>query len=200
MAYKDGIWSEVALVSIAEEGGSDVEFAGLTTSIRISEGGKPCDQVAFLDASKGVVRNPAGPIEISFEGYPLDADATDGTGIIQGYDSQQTRDTTDPFVVDSGKRRDRHRVAILLTDDDNASSGAGTHTASTNALRYILANAYITSHDWEFTGDGLKITFTFWAPALDADGNSNRRVESVDGAVTTGVLTTLQSYTSTQKW
>ena len=200
MALKDRVWSELALVSVAEEAGSDVSYAALTSSIRITEGGKTLDQVAFLDGSRGVLRRPAGPIEITFEGYPLDADASGGTGVIQHYDSETTRDTTDPFKASSTTQRDRYRVAIMWTDDATATSAVGSHVAATNAIRYVLANAYMTSHDWEFTGDGLKITFAFWAPAVNGSKTANRIVESVDGAVTTGILTTLASYTSTVNW
>ena len=201
MANKDGVWNELALIAIAEEGGTDVNYAAMTSSIRITEGGKPCDQISFLDASKGVIKRPAGPIEITFEGYPLDADASGGTGVIQHYDSELTRDTTDPFQVDATVRRDRYRVCILWTDDtDLTTSAVAAVTLSTNSLRYILANAYMTSHDWEFTGDGLKVTFAFWAPAVNKGKSTNRRIESVDGAITTGVITALASYTSTVNW
>lgn len=200
ISLEDGVWNETALITITKESGSDIEYAAMTSSIKITEGGKPLDQVAFLDGSRGVVRKPAGPIEITFEGYPIDADASGSTGVIQVYDSQTTRDTTDPFIADSTTQRDRQRVSILWTDDTAATSGSGPTTASTNGLRYTLANCFCTSHDWDFTGDGLKCTFAFWAPAVSKAKTANRRIESVDGAVTTGILTTLQGYTTTVNW
>ena len=201
MAHKPGVWSEKALVTVTEEGGSDVAYQAMTSSIRITEGGKDIDQVAFLDGSRGVVKKPAGMIEISFEGYPTDVDVAGGTGVAIHYDSETTRDTVEPFKATATTRRDRYRVAIMWTDDETVSNAVNPALTTKNVMRYVLANAYMTQHDHDYpSGDPLKVSFAFKAPAVDKSKTANRIIESIDGAATTAVLTTLGSYTSTVNW
>jgi hypothetical protein len=201
MAQPD-IWSEVGLVTISAQSGTDVAFQCLTETVDIDIGDKDFDVINTLCGSRLVKFTPQEPTTITLEAYPVEAGttgfatATTGTGF---FDLVTTVDNTQPLVYTLDRTRTKYRVAIMWTDASSVTA-AGQVVAPTNfALRVVAADGYFTSVKPSFTDGILKFTVTYKVPAFDKSGNENVKVESVGGAAT-ATLTALASYTSTVKW
>ena len=192
-------WTEVALVAISKEAGSDVEYTTITESVDISPGDKPMESIPNLQGGRITKFTPEEDTEITLEIYPVELDSTsaDGGFFQQFYGG--TWDTSEPLQVlnrdDTNHRpniRDKFRVALLWTNDATATGGAAATAASTDALRFVMRNSYITSHKASFTDDILKVTVTFKCAAADKAGDSNCLWQSGDQTE----LVALGSYTS----
>ena len=197
MAFPD-VWSEYALISITKQAGSDIEFATIIDSIRIKEGDKDIDLIATMGGGRLVVTKPQGPVEISFDAYPVDTDpwTTPAAGVAQLFDSPTTNDITDPKVSSTTRFHNKYRVAILYTGDTAATSGAGATAAATNSFRYVLADCYCTGMDTDSSSsDPMKVSLTFKGAPLDKTGTANRKIESSATA-----LAALAAYTASVKF
>lgn len=195
-------WSEVGLVAISPQAGTDVPFQTITETVDIDIGDKDFDVIATLAGGRLVKFNPQEPTTITFEAYPVEAgttglaSATAGTGF---FDLVNTLDNTQPIVVPVDRTRTKYRVALMWTDATSVTA-AGQVIAPTNyALRVAAADGYFTSVKPSFTDGVLKFTVTYKVPPFDKTGTANVKVESVGGS-TTATLTALASYTSTVKY
>ena len=91
----------------------------------------------------------------------------------------------------------KYRVAILWTDDSAATTGGGATAASTAGIRFVLAECFCISCNWDFTDRILKKTLVFKGVAFDKAASANAKGESH----TNGAIPTLGSYTpGTTKW
>ena len=197
MAVKEGAWSETALITInkyqASGTPSDINLAALTETIDIDLGDKDIDQIVNLKGGRLVKKTPQAMTTITFEGYPTDIDSADGTGISQMFHGG-TWDTTEPLEVNASRNRDLFRIALLWTDDPDATSATGTTSETANAYRIVFAHAYMTSMKPSFTDGILKFTFSFKVPAFNKHGVAQIHEESSDGSAS---LPALSAYNST---
>jgi len=203
MARLDGAFSELALVAIAAQAGTDVKFAAITETIDIDIGEKGFDVVSTLNGSQMVKHTPQEPTTVTLEAYPVDAategftTATTGAGF---FDLMNTYDSSQPLVIAADTNKNKHRIAIMWTDKETETDATAEIVTPTNqALRFVAADGYFTSVKPSFTDGILKFTITYKVPALDENASGNIKIESVSGT-TTATLTALASYTSTVKW
>jgi len=191
MALAAGAWSETALVTITKLGSSNVEFAALTETIDIDMGDKDIDHIVNVSGGRMVKKTPQDITTITFEGYPLDIDSTNGTGVSQMFEGG-TWGTTEPLEASASRSRDLFRIAILWTDDTSATSAAGATATSTNSYRIVFAHCWMTSMKPSFTDGVLKFTFSFKCPAFNPMGTANIKEQSGDDTA----LTTLNDYST----
>jgi len=191
MTLNAGAWSETALVTITKLDGSNVEFAALTETIDIDMGDKDVDQITNVGGGRMVKKTPQDITTITFEGYPLDIDSTEGSGVSQMFEGG-TWDTVEPLETEASLSRDLFRIAILWTDDTAATSGAGSTSASTNSYRINFAHCWMNSMKPSFTDGILKFTFSFKCPAFNPVGTANIKEQSGDNTA----LVALSAYSS----
>lgn len=196
-------WSEVALVGIAAQSGTDVKFASITETIDIDIGDKDFDVIATLSGGRLVQFTPQEPTSITLEAYPVDAategftTATTGSGF---FDLMNSSDTSQPLSISMDRTRTKHRIAIMWTDKISEADATAQIVAPTNeCLRVVAADGYFTSVKPSFTDGVLKFTVTYKVPPFDKDGTANVKIESVSGAAT-ATLNALASYTSSVKF
>jgi len=195
MAQNDA-WMETCLISISKEGGSDVEFAGLTETVDIDMGEKDIEGVALVNGGRVTKWTPEGDTTITFETYELEV----GNG--NGWDDllhPGTADTTNPYVITNDRIRNKYRIAILWTDDTSATTGVSATADGNAGFRYAFANCYITAVKPSFTDGILKHTVTAKLAPFDKSGDANILMESTDGTASE-VLAALASYTSSTKF
>lgn len=198
MAYDT--WSEVALVGIAAQGGSDVAFASITETVDIDIGEKGFDVMATLSGGRLVKFTPQEPTTITLEAYPVEAGTDTGTTGKGFFDLLNTADATQPLAIGLDRTRNKYRIAIMWTTDTTLTDAVGQVVTPTNqALRVTASDGYFTSVKPSFTDGILKFTVTYKVPPFDKSGNANVQIESVAGA-TTATMGTLNSYTSSTKW
>lgn len=202
-------WTEVALVAIAKETDAkkDVQFATLTETVDISVGDKPMESIPTVSGGRVVKLSPQEDTEITLELYSSDLSVGDGSvttalvspgGLFQqffggSWDTAQPLEKKNMDDTNSiPHSRDKFRVSILWTNDVSATRANGATAASTDSLRFIARNCYMTSHKVAFTDDILKITATFKCPAATKSCGSNIAWQS--GAQT--ALVALVDYTS----
>ena len=199
------IWSEVALVGISAQAGTDVKFHSITETVDIDIGDKDFDVIATLAGGRLVKFNPQEATTITLEAYPVDAategftTATTGAGF---FDLMNTYDTAQPLVIAADRTRNKHRIAIMWTDDTSITDATAqviAGPAGKDAMRVVAADGYFTSVKPSFTDGLLKFTITYKVPPFDKDGSANIKIESVSGG-TTFTMTALASYTSSVKF
>ena len=180
MTFPDA-WTEVALVAISKEAGSDIDYATITESVDISPGDKPMEGIATVQGGRVTKFSPEDDTEVTLELYPVELDSTaaDG-GLFQQYYNPSTWDVTEPLqVLNRDDTRHgpnlhaKYRIAILWTNDITCLSAVAATAATAEALRFVARNCYITSHKAAFTDDILKITVTLKCAAADKTGDSN---------------------------
>ena len=202
MAVNDDAWQEVALVSIAVPGGTDIPFQAITEDIDLGEFTKDFESIATTSGGRLVKHTPEGDREITLTCYPKQAGnadtsaATTGTGF---FDLLHAEDTSEPQVISASRTRLKCRLAIIWTDKAATNANEQIVTPTNSAIRFVGADGYITSVKPSFTDKVLKFEVTFKVPPFDSSGSANYKWESIQGAAT-ATLTALASYTSTTKW
>jgi len=204
MATIPDAWSEVAKISIAKDGGSDLVFEALTETVDIDIGDKDFEQIATLSGARLVKFTPQGEHTITLEAYPRQAGTTTTAAAASGtgfFDLMNTQDTTEAQQITNDRVRQKYRLAIMWTDSTSTTCYAHSALVSpTNvALRVVASCGYFTSVKPSFTDGMLKWTVKFKVPAFDSSGSGNLKVESIDGT-STATLTVLASYSGTTKW
>lgn len=194
-------WSgKHVLISLSEQGGSDIELASSIGSVNVSGGSKNSESVPLINNGRIYKFSPQEDYEIEFEGYYIGAEIT-GSDVSPAYyfhgDTSSGYDS-DPWVQQSSINRVAVRLAILHTEDSSATSGAGEVTAGQYGQRVVLADGYITDLNYEYdASEGLwKATYTVKFAPFDKAGNACYKNESTKS---TG-LSALSSYTSSTKW
>jgi hypothetical protein len=201
MASPD-VWSEVGLVTISAQSGTDAAFQCLTETVDIDIGDKDFDLINTIGGCRLVKFTPQEPTTITLEAYPVQAGtaglatAATGTGF---FDLVTTVDNTQPLVYTVDKTRTKYRIAIMWTDATSVTAAGQVISPTNFALRVVAADGYFTSVKPSFTDGLLKFTVVYKVPPFDLSGTGNVKVESVGGAAT-ATLTALASYTSTVKW
>lgn len=208
MATTDG-WSEYALVSLAAQGGSEIAFQSITSSIDIDMGDKDIESMAMLNGARMVKFLPQGDTTVTMEMYPEEAGvgdisaATSGTGIFDLFhvdvaNTYAGEDTIQPYAISAAKARSQFRLCILWTNKTSASSATEEIATPFQAKRFTAADGYITSAKPSFTDGLLKWTVKFKVPPLDSAASANIKIESLVGGSTN--LDSLNSYTESTKF
>jgi hypothetical protein len=197
-------WQRHALVSV-DDGTTEVQMHALTSSINIEGGERDIDTIPLLNLGQVVKHGPAGMITVTFEGYALGvgtASAGTATGVWDIFAETPAKDSSDPFSVTISTTRTRYQVAILWTNDGDATKGTSAVTQGTSyaGIRFVLAECFCTAHTADFTDGVLKFTLTFKGPAIDKAAAGNVKWESVLKA-TNAALTAVTAYVpGTTKW
>jgi len=189
-------WSEVGLVAIAAQSGSDVSFQTITETVDIDIGDKDFDVIATLAGGRLVKFTPQEPTTITLEAYPVEVGTDSGITGKGFFDLMNTADATQPQIIQFDRVRTKYRVSLLWTDSTSVSYATQQVGMPYTALRVAAADGYFTSVKPSFTDGVLKFTVTFKVPPFDKSGNANVSIMSTDGTAT---LTAMVSYTSAIK-
>lgn len=189
-------WSEVGLVSISAQGGSDIEFATLTETVDIDIGEKGFESMATLGGGRLVKFTPQEDTTITLEAYPVEAGTNSGTTGKGFFDLLNTADASQPVNISVDRVRSKYRIALMWTDNVSITSASSQVGLNNTALRITASDGYFTSVKPSFTDNVLKFTVTYKVPPFDKSGSANVEVASVD---TSATLAALNAYTSSTK-
>lgn len=194
MAAPDA-WQEQFLFSVQIQGGTAIEFGGITEDITgMDVGDKDIESVAIGNGGRVVKWTPQADETVTVKVWPTDA-KLDGAGFAQYFNPQATADSTDPIDVLNTRLRNKHQIIFLWVEDINtaAYNAAGTATiAGDAAYRFVAKNVYITGYKPSFDDKNLSAEITFkWAPFAKA-GTSNKTENSTAG---TNALVAVASFT-----
>mgnify|MGYP001488243846 CR=1 FL=1 len=185
-------WSEVALVSIARSGGTDIAFSPIVETIDIDEGDVGVDFIATVRGGRLTKKIPKEKTTITFEAYPVSIAAPNG--LDQYFFGDVSDAGVSSFSVPANTRvRYQFRIALLWTTDVVTNAGNGTTDSTTSSYRYSVINEWLVSYKKSFTDGVLKATFKFEVAPFNSGGTGNIKTESAVAAV----LPNLGSYTST---
>jgi hypothetical protein len=193
-------WMERCLISVCKASGTEVEFSGLTDSVKFSPGEKGVDQTVLVNGGRVVTFKPEDMGEVTIKGFPIDAGTATGASAAGFFDLKHSGGTTQPLTVTANFTRSKYRVSLLWTTDlPTTTIGSGTPTSGKRAIRIVVADCYCTNVEPdEWNADSpLKATVTFKFAAFDKTAVANYKEESTDGTVT---FAPLASYTTTTKW
>lgn len=191
MGFPD-VWSETALVAISPKGGTDQDFIARVETIDIDEGDKPVDYINNIQGGRLRQKNPQESTTVTLELYPVSIEATD-EGLSAWFHDPDADTSTGTFTqqgeqIESALARKLFRVIVLWHEVGAQTSGGSDIASATDsvgatsaALRWLGAEATLTTLDKSFTDGVLKYTATFEIPAFDKDGGSNTHEDSHDG-------------------
>ena len=193
-------WMEKCLISIAVEGGSDVQFATLTETVDFDLGEKDIEGIALVNGGRVTQWSPEGDSTITFEAYPLEAGTTTGTAAKGFFDLLYTKDATAPIRISTDHKRNKHRVLVLWTNDATVTTAQSATTNTHSAKRFGFANVHFTSVKPSFTDGILKYTVTGKCTPFDKAAVANKIYESCAGADGTDILPAIAAYTTASKF
>jgi len=195
MAQPDA-WSETALVAVAAQAGSDMTFHTITETVDIDIGEKGFDIISTLGGGRLVKFTPQEPTTVTLEAYPVDAGTASGT-TGKGFFGMLNTEGTEPLDLDSDRKRNKYRIALLWTDSTSITTANEEVGTGTYCMRFVAADGYFISVKPSYTDKLLKFTIVYKVPPFDKDGTANIVIQSTDASAT---LTALASYTSSVKW
>lgn len=198
MAQPD-MWSETAKVAFSAQGGSDVQFDTITSTVDITFGEKGFDVIATLKGGRLVKFTPQEPTEITLEAYPVEAGTNTGTTGNGFFDLLHTTDTSQPIVIPVDRTRTKYRAIIMWTDDTTANAEDVISSPTNSALRIVAADGFFIKADPSMTDGEVKWTVMHRTPPFDKSANANVKVESING-IDTATLIAVPSYTSNTKF
>ena len=177
-------------ISIAANGGSEIEFAARMGDIDINEGDRPGISIPGADGSNLWLDQPQEAGEITLhELKPISIDTGAGSGgLAQQYITTRTNwDTSDayqtPISAATGLLRDVFRVSVLLTDDTANTAGSGSVTTTKAGLRFYAIRCRLVSHTFNAgPGKAASETYVFKFPPTTAAGVRNYRWEATKTA------------------
>ena len=187
-------WQRHALITV-DDGTIAVQLHALTSSINIEGGERDIDTIPLFNLGQVVKHGPAGMVTVTFEGYALAAgtnSAGTATGFWDIFAEKPAKDSNDGVggtQIIISTTRTRYRVAMLWTNDGDATAGTTAVTAGTAyaGIRFLFADCFCTSHTVDFTDGVLKTTITFKGPAIDKAAAGNVKWESVLKATNTAL-------------
>lgn len=202
MANQPDIWSEVAKVAFSAQGGSDIQFDSITSTVDITFGEKGFDVIATLAGGRLVKFTPQEPTEIALEAYPVDAGTDTGTsgkgffGMLHTEDADQA---TGGIVIPVDRTRTKYRAIVTWTTNASADAQDEIDSPTNSGMRVVAADGFFIKADPSYTDGEQKWTIMHRTPPFDKSGAANVKVESIDGIVT-GTLAAVPSYTSVVKF
>jgi len=212
MGAEPDAWSEIAYISIAESAASaGVEYLyhSLTETIDIDLGERGGESMPTLAGGRVWKQTPTADTTVTLEMYPVFAGTTvatssAGMGVFDLLNSGAGMVASQAIMANTGIpldtadiARPKYRLCITWTDDAVFAGGTAATAASTNALRFVMAEATCISVKPSMTDGILKFTVAFKAAPYDKSGTANIKMYSGDDTA----LGVLAAYTSlTTKW
>jgi len=197
MAAEPDAWTEIAYVSLSKSGGSEVNFQALTETVDIDIGEKGGEGIPTLAGGRVWKNTPMEDSTVTLEMYCVFAGTTGtsgtGYGVFDIFNSGAGQDASQPIAVtlnSADVSRLKYRLCITWTDDSAFAGGTAATAASTNALRFVMADAQCISVKVSMTDGILKFTVAFKAPAYDINGAGTIQMASGDDTA----LTALSAY------
>jgi len=191
-------WTEVAYISIAEQGEANYEFASPTSSIDIDEGDKEFDSVPNMKGGRLIVDKAQEDTMVTLELYPIELSPDDNLGGLSQYlNGVGTMDVAGAMESTTSRNRLLMRISILWTDDSDAATGITAVASGSTGIRWVGAEGRLVSLKKSFTDGVLKHTAKFRFPPFDKDGSANIHEESCDA---TAELAAIDAYTSSNKF
>lgn len=196
----DDAWMEVCLIGISVQGGSDVAFAGITSTVDFDIGEKDIEGIPILNGGRVTKWVPEGDSTITFEAYPLEAGNDSGAVGNGFFDLLHSQDATVPIRVINDHNRSKYRVLVLWTNDATATTAQSITTDTFSAMRIGMADGHFTSVKPSFTDGELKYTVMYKVAAFDKGSEGNIMMESCAGSGATDILPVIAAYTSSNKF
>ena len=187
----DDAWQQTCLIAISALDGSDVQFAGLTETVKMDFGDKDTEGKPLCNGGRVTKFNAEGDATISFEAYPMEAG--NGKGF---YDLLHETTGAAPQRIINNRIRTKYRILLLWTNQTSVTTAEQVITDTYSGIRVGLAGAYFTKHDMDFSDGELKFTVEAKAAAFDKSGNGQKMLESCAGASETDILPAIASYTA----
>lgn len=196
-------WRCWVCIAPRDDSSADVEYRGAIEfgTLEITQGTKDFDIINLLSGGCIEKPTPEGEYTMTFDGYFIDLDTTDNSGILQLFHTTKANWDTDEgatgLTVTNSLNRDNFRVCTLFTDDSDITIADGIVPIGSVGLRFILSNArFVEATPLSFSDNVLKLTCKFKAPPYTKAGAGNFTIQSSTGLVS-AALATLGAYTST---
>lgn len=188
-------WKEICLIGVIPDGGSEVQFAGMTEDITAMDWGeKDVEGMALLNGGRVVKFTPMTDEEMTLKIYDTKADDATTDSAVQFFHKQATADTTDPIAVDNTITRQKFGLILLWAESPGATAGAVP--SSGEAYRIQVINAYMTKYVPSFDDKIKSAEVTFkWAP-FSKDATANKREESTADSSTGALPAAITTATS----
>ena len=196
----DDAWMETCLIAISLQGGSDIQFAGITETLDFDIGEKDIEGIPLVNGGRVTKWTPEGDSSITFEAYPLQAGTDTGASGLGFYDLMHSVDASVPIRVTNDRDRDKYRVLVMWTNDPTPTTAQAVTNANFSALRIGMADGHFISVKPSFTDGMLKFTVTFKVAAFDKSAGGNVMMESCAGSTGADILPAVASYTSSAKF
>jgi hypothetical protein len=187
-------FSEVALITITRQGGTDTSYAAIIESFKESGGAKDFESIATTSGGRLKKFNPQEDFEVTIEGYGLEIGTDTGTTGLGWYDLMHTEDTSQPMSISVDRTRDNFRLSIMVTDNASQTSATAVTVTGDKAMRKTYKNGHFTNVESDFGDKVMKFSITFKCPPFDSSGSANVTYESTDGT-DAKVLPAISTYT-----
>ena len=185
-------WQVRALITV-DDGSTAVNLQAISEDIEIDMPEREYDKIDLLDDNQMPKHGGLGICTVTINGYTLEAGtitAGAATGFFdifaEGPDLNGSGiSLSQPIAVTISNVRTRYRVAILLTNDTDATAGTSAVASATTKAgkRIILADCICTKGGFSGTfsaNEPQKDTLVFKGIAINKAGNARIQVESVD--------------------
>lgn len=200
--YTGNAWQETAMVSIALQGGAEVEFNAITETIDFDGFEKDFDLINLLNGGRLEKLTPEGAWSVTMEAYPLNAATDSGSAGLGFFDllAGET-DSSQPVNIESSRTRSRVRTIIMWSDVTSGNAAQQIVFPTNRALRFVGAEAFVTQVKPSFTDGVLKFTVTIKGAPFNQAGTTLYAWQSVSGVggagSATATMISIVSYTST---
>lgn len=188
-------WMEKAFVSIAQPGGSDMQFEAMTETIDIDMGDKDVEGVPLVSGGRIVKWSPEADTSITLEAYPVEVGTDTGTVGKGFFDLLHDQTVTAPFSITNNHIRQQVRICILWTNDTSVTKATDATAVGYQAMRYVFTNAYITSVKPSFTDGTKKFKVVLKVAPYNKSGASNITMTSCAGTSGSDKLAAISAYT-----
>jgi len=195
MAFPDK-WSETAIITIAPQGGANIDLSPIIDSIDEDLGDKEVEYTANLKGGRSEKFVPEEVTTITFEGYPVTIETApalaEHVGVLQLFHNTRGNwDTTQPMTIDCSRNREKYGLAIVWTNDTTMTSATGSNSIGNTAERTIFLNCRLVSLKMAFTDGELKTTWKVKVAPFSKGGNPNIRFQSSNGTDSSSSLGTI---------
>lgn len=191
-------WQERLFVSIAEEGGSDLDFESRTNEVGVyGDGAKEVEGDPLMNGGRLTEFSAQGDFTMEMTIYKsgVSADQQSGLASIFHGSTDNFDEETGKFEYETSLVRPKCRVAMLWTDDSNVSSAVDSVASGNRAYRVIATGARLTSYTPNFDDQTLKAEVTFTIPPFDVQNNARLREQEMT-ANSSSKLAALEEYTA----
>jgi len=200
-------WQRNALITV-DDGTYHVDMQAIVETIDLDIGERELDIINLLNLGQIPKHGAIGLTTVTFEGYSKGAGTSGAsgsaaTGFFDIFAFRPTRYLTGGTDTDNAEAQEipitnrihRYRVAILFTNDGEATAGDSAVTSGTTYFgkRFVIADCFCTAYKEAFTDGILKSTLTFKGPAFSKSAAARIELQSVDATAT--ALSALGAYT-----